>query len=102
MDVAEFWNLGESSKTASGGRYDRHIKVLAEHLSKLAPEHIIDFQRIFDNLTDRAYSRDLWAAAYLFGGGCSDDSFTDFRSWLISMGRETYTLALTDPNPSPT
>ena len=97
MDIAQFWTLVESSKAASRGSFDRHIELLAKHLSALTPEEIIEFQRIFDDLTDRAYSWDLWGAAYIIGGGCSDDGFTDFRSWLISMGRETYTRALTDP-----
>ena len=97
MDLAQFWSVVESSKAASGGRYDRHVELLAEQLSALSSEEVVEFQRIFDDLTDRAYSWDLWGAAYIIGGGCSDDSFTDFRSWLISMGRETYTRALADP-----
>src|SRR5689334_16046944 len=36
-------------------------------------------------------------AAYITEGGCSDDNFTDFRYWLISMGRDVYESALTDP-----
>lgn len=97
MDISEFWSLVESSKAASEGSFDRHAELLAEHLSALSPGEVIEFQRIFDELTDRAYSWDLWGAAYVIGGGCSDDGFTDFRSWLISMGRETYTRALNDP-----
>ena len=36
------------------------------------------------------YRRDLWAAAYLIGGGCSDDSFIDFRAGLIAQGHDWY------------
>src|SRR5262249_54204564 len=39
---------------------------------------------------------DLWAAAYILQGGCSDDGFIDFRCWLISMGREVYDGAHAD------
>ncbi|QRK09060.1 DUF4240 domain-containing protein [Archangium violaceum] len=35
-------------------------------------------------------------AAYLIAGGCSDDGFTDFRSWLISMGRRVFENALSN------
>ena len=97
MDLAQFWNIVESSKAASGASHDSHVELLAEHLSALSPDEVVAFQRIFDELTDRAYSWDLWGAAYIIGGGCSDDGFIDFRSWLISMGRETYTRALNDP-----
>lgn len=46
---------------------------------------------------DEAYRWDLWAAAYIIGGGCSDDGFMDFRATLISHGREIYEQALEDP-----
>jgi hypothetical protein len=55
------------------------------------------FNAHFDDCEDRAYSYELWAAAYIIGHGCSDDSFSDFRSTLISMGRETFERALEDP-----
>ena len=45
----------------------------------------------------RAYRWDSWAAAYSIGSGCSDDGFTDFRYFLISMGREVFERALADP-----
>ncbi len=31
-------------------------------------------------------------------GGCSDDSFTDFRACLVSLGRERYFAALENPD----
>jgi hypothetical protein len=47
---------------------------------------------------NRAYSRSLWAAAFVIGdGGCGDDGFMDFRSTLISMGRTAFERALDDP-----
>jgi len=97
MDVSEFWNLVAASKAFSDGGFDSYAESLAEQLSALSPEKIVEFQQILDELRDRAYSWDLWGAAYIMGGGCSDDGFTDFRSWLVSMGRETYTRALNDP-----
>ncbi len=46
---------------------------------------------------DRAYSWPLWAAAYIIHGGCSDDSFSDFRASLISRGRRSFESAVADP-----
>jgi hypothetical protein len=97
MTQDQFWSLMASSKAASRGSFERQAKVLEQELSRLSPEEIVAFQRIFDEHFDRAYTWDLWGAAYILGGGCSDDGFMDFRSWLISMGRETYERALKDP-----
>jgi hypothetical protein len=55
------------------------------------------FHAHFDECYDRAYTWELWAAAYIIGHGCSDDKFSDFRSTLISMGRQTFERALADP-----
>jgi len=97
MDESEFWSIVESSKAESDGGFEHRAETLVARLSALPPEKIIEFQRVFGSLQDRAYSWDLWGAAYVINGGCSDDGFSDFRSWLISMGRKTYESALSDP-----
>ena len=45
-----------------------------------------------------AESWDMWGAAYLINGGCSDDGFVYFRAWLIAQGRATYSAAVADPD----
>jgi hypothetical protein len=45
-----------------------------------------------------AYTWDLWGAAYLINGGCSDDGFAYFRAWLISRGQDVYSAALQNPD----
>jgi hypothetical protein len=64
---------------------------------KLPPEDIESFNRHFSTLHAAAYRWDLWAVASIINGGCSDDGFIDFRSWLISRGRKFYEAALADP-----
>ncbi len=46
---------------------------------------------------DKAFTHSLWAAAYIIGGGCSDDAFADFRATLISHGRATFERVLKNP-----
>jgi len=98
MNEDIFWGTVEISKAAAeDGVFADHAESLASSLRGYPPEKIIAFERIFQELSRRAYSWDLWGAAYVIHGGCSDDGFTDFRSWLISMGRKTYEAALADP-----
>lgn len=97
MDESEFWSIVETSKAGSDGSFDGRADALAKKLSTLSPEKIAAFDRQFVILTYKAYSWDLWGAAYVINGGCSDDGFTDFRSRVISMGREVYVRALNDP-----
>lgn len=76
---------------------DKKCELLEVELRRLPLDELRSFHRHFDECEDRAYTWELWAAAYIIGGGCSDDAFSDFRSTLISMGRQTYELALADP-----
>src|SRR5262249_29677619 len=46
----------------------------------------------------RAYSWDLWGAAYMIGGGCSNGAFWDFSSTLIMQGKDFFDAALADPD----
>lgn len=60
---------------------------LVARLSRMRPEGICAFQEAYDEARVRLYHWPLWAAGYLIGGGCSDDSFTDFRNGLVALGR---------------
>src|SRR5205823_6840092 len=48
----------------------------------------------------RLYRHDMWAGAYLIGGGCSDDGFISFRARLIAQGRDWYKKASPDSLPT--
>lgn len=49
-------------------------------------------------LRARSYQVDLWGAAYLINGGCSDDGFEYFRGWLMAQGRDVFERAVADPD----
>jgi len=97
MTLDQFWNLTEKIHVASGGDMDKKCELLDAELRRLPLEEVRSFHAHFYECQDRAYSWELWAAAYIIGGGCSDDKFSDFRSTLISMGRQTFERALADP-----
>jgi hypothetical protein len=73
------------------------VKALRTALRELSPEDIISFEAAFRRYINQAYTWDLWGAAYVIHGGCSDDSFEYFRRWLVSRGRGIYEPALADP-----
>ena len=77
---------------------DAPEEILGEVLRTLDAEEIASFQEHFDSLFGEAYRWDLWGAAYLIGGGCSDDGFMDFRYALIAKGREVFEAALANPD----
>lgn len=97
MNEDRFWALiAEHIEVDEAFEFD--VSGLEEALATLSPEEIIAFDERFDALYCASYSWALWGAAYLIGGGCSDDGFDYFRAWLIAQGREVYTRAVADPD----
>lgn len=99
MDAAQFWKLIESSRRGFDpdrvdGNMQQQLEELRSLLSKLPPREIVGFRDHFLARMDAAFLWDLWGAAYIIAGGCSDDGFVDFRSWLISMGRRVFENAV--------
>ena len=97
MTPDQFWKTVEKVHRDSHGDMDKKCESLDVELRKLTLEEVCSFHKHFNECQDRAYTWELWAAAYIIGGGCSDDAFSDFRSTLISMGRETFEKAIADP-----
>jgi hypothetical protein len=98
MDENGFWDIVQRAHDASSGDMDRKCDALRQELSKLSKGDALDFAGHFDAMMGKAFSWPLWGAAYVVNGGCSDDSFTDFRAALISRGRQAYEQALMDPD----
>ncbi len=63
------------------------IEAMISRLSDFKSSAIKSWDKMLWAEMDRLYRTDLWAVAYLLGGGCSDDDFEDFRSSLIKRGR---------------
>jgi hypothetical protein len=97
MTLDQFWNSVEKVHRASDGDMDRKCELLEAELRRLPLDEVRSFHAHFYECLDRAYSEELWGAAYVIGSGCGDGAFSDFRSALISMGREIYDRALANP-----
>jgi hypothetical protein len=98
MDDNQFWTVIEAGGPKARTDPERQLAAARKRLAKLAPEEIRDFHRLFNRKLADAYTWDLWGAAYLINGGCSDDGFHYFRAWLISRGRTVYEAAVANPD----
>lgn len=86
------------AKHASTGDLERQVSLLVVSLVQLSPEEIVGFADVLDALMARSYRNDLWGAAYVINGGCSDDGFDYFRGWLLAQGEQVFEAALRDPD----
>src|SRR5688500_20240816 len=92
-----FWQLIERTRVASHGDTDQQAELIIAELVKYPAEAIIEFDWIIGQYMAQAYRQDLWDAAYIINCGCSDDSFKEFRAWLIAQGKAIYDTAIEDP-----
>ncbi len=90
MPETKFWELIKASSDNGKGNYTLQCRLLTEKLEGLTSKEIIEFDRTFVALMAKSYSFRLWEAAYALNGGCSDDCFEYFRSWLIAQGRNKF------------
>jgi hypothetical protein len=98
MDESRFWGVVQRAHDAAPDDMDRKCEALKAEIAKLSATDAGAFAVLFDAMMDKAYSYELWGAAYVIHGGCGDDTFTDFRSSLISRGRACFERAIAAPD----
>ena len=97
MDDDRFWALVAAAREAAGDADEDRIEGLEQVLLTHHPDDVLEFQRHYDDRLARAWRWDVWGAAFVMRGGCSDDGFRHFRDWLISEGEAVFEAALDDP-----
>ena len=95
-DPARFWQIIATTQGAADP--DAKADLLEAVLSQLEPAEIEAFDADYRRFLNKAYRWDLWGAAYVALGGCSDDEFDYFCDWLISVGQSAYEQGMVDPD----
>lgn len=96
-----FWNVISRSLAGTDSvrlRAEKQERLLERELARLSRDEHTGFLGHFYACHRKAYRRDLWAVAFVVMGGCSNDCFMDFRTWLVFRGNRVYTAALQNPD----
>lgn len=86
----KFWAIIKETSRKSNRNYQYQCQLLTEYLGNLSPDEIVQFDKTFTLLMARSFSYKLWEPVYSLNGGCSDDAFEYFRSWLIAQGKNKF------------
>lgn len=92
----DFWKLIADANDAVGDLFIEDY--LIGKLVQMTNKDITRFEELLGELMFECYRWDLWAAAEVMTGGCDDDSFEEFRAWVISQGQGLYELTLKNPD----
>src|SRR4051812_22611367 len=98
MRTDDFWAVIDRASADRSDSLDELAKCAAGQLARREPEEIVAWDRHLGRVMAASGTEDLWAAAYLINGGCSDDGFDAFRGWLIAHGRQVLARAVADPD----
>ena len=97
MDEAVFWELISGAR-ARGPTTVEQLAILGERLRAFKATDIKRFGSLYARHMRTLYHWNVWALAYAARGGCSDEAFQEFRTWLILQGDpELLEAAVKDP-----
>ena len=98
MRTDDFWAvIARATADRPGSPAEVAERAIAD-LAARDPEEIVAWGRHLDKVMVASGTQDLWAAAYLINGGCSDEGFDAFRGWLIAHGREAVARSVRSPD----
>ena len=97
MTHEEFWQLIDVARSTTNSPWEiaAHVQL---RLASMPAEVILAYLRHQHALMAQSYTWNLWGAAYIINGGCSDDGFEYFRGWLLTWGRDVFQRALEVPD----
>ena len=97
VDEKVFWSIIGETKTITGNTTDQ-IVLIGEKLEGFNGAGIQSFANHYAKKMRALYHWNAWALGYAALGGCSDDAFNEFRTWLIMQGDpELLELAIENP-----
>lgn len=97
LDENRFWSIIDKSLRKTDDQ-EGQAEYLRKEIGKLTPKEMVGFRLRTDKLLYDTYNSEMWCAAYIMNGGCSDDGFEYFRNWVISRGKDVFYKAKEDPD----
>jgi len=98
MNEQIFWELIDKARSAPNSNFETQCVTLTELLIPYSAEDIVSFEHILRQKIEEASTWPLMAATFVVCSFISDDTYEDFRAWLVGQGRERFYNALKDPN----
>lgn len=93
-----FWQLIEKARSANNSNFETQCATLTELLTAYSKEDIISFEHILREKIEEASSFPVMAATFLVSSFISDDTYEDFRAWLIGQGMANFYKGIENPD----
>jgi len=97
-DEDVFWQVVEDARKRAPGDPDAMAEIVEDRFADAGDDALREFQRQLVAASTRLYTWRHAVAADMACGPVGDDGFTDWRSWVITLGRETFERIAVDPD----
>jgi hypothetical protein len=98
MEENEFWKIIESSGSPKNCTPNEQCDKIISQLSKKSKNDLISFANIHQDILKKAYTRSMLIACYILIKYISDDTFEDFRNWVILNGKDRFYKTIKEPD----
>lgn len=95
-EVKDMWSLFVISDEEAKGKRGKFTSTTSKLFAGLPRKLKLEVYRQYRDLCKQLNTWELWRAAYVMNGGCSDDGFSAFRLLLIVQGKKVIDAAMKD------
>ena len=97
MTGTAFWKLVEDAARNAKRNVNRQAELIRDALAGMSVIEIVSFEDHLRCNLRRAYTFDLMVASFIVMSYVSDDTFEEFRAWLVAQGKERFERAVKSP-----
>ena len=97
MTSDQFWRLIADTGHHAKHDVERQAELRCDTLAGMSVKEILSFEEHLRATLRRAYTFDLIVAAFIVMSYVSDDTFENFRAWLVAQGKERFARAVKEP-----
>jgi hypothetical protein len=98
MNEQQFWELLDKGRALPHGNFETLCVNLTELLTEYSTEDIIQFEHLLRQKIEDASTWPIMAASFVVCSFISDDTYEDFRAWIVGQGKVNFEKILRDPN----
>ncbi len=98
MNEQIFWQLIDKARAANNSNFETQCVTLTELLASHTADEIVAFEHILREKIEEASTWPIMAATFVVCSFISDDTYEDFRAWMVGQGKELFYKMLKDPN----
>lgn len=98
MNEQIFWEIIAQSRATLNTNFETQCVNISEILMDYSAEEIIEFEHQLRLQMEKVNTWNMMAASFVVCSFISDETYEDFRAWVVGQGKENFDKILRDPS----